>query len=419
MKIGLLSDSSERLSDIQNAIQPIGQPYEVIQFKSFEPIHLSLEQSHILLVDMQHLSPQVLEQTVLNLQQGNVYSSNHCPIKIAIFDPANQEQKAIAYQGGFSLWIPYPVSTLDMAWALQRADRERARSQALSLEPLDTIREWVHEINTPLSYVMRNVEHLEQYIQRFKIKILNHASRDVDSEKDIFATEPGKSTEPGKTNEPGKTTNLPLNANDEALTFAIQDVDTVLMDTKSGVEFLGTLCKRFQQSLLNSQAQTNLVTLHVPDLSKTKACLNEVLRKTSEMLKNLYPDIPIEWETFACKSVWVNVYSLMQAILNVLKNAMEATSGAREKDPSFQPLLRIQTQDEDQGVVCFIDNKGPEIEPSSLSQIFEKNYTTKKAKSHMGIGLFIAYRIIVLEHQGDLMIENIPNYGVRVTIRLF
>ena len=94
---------------------------------------------------------------------------------------------------------------------------------------------------------------------------------------------------------------------------------------------------------------------------------------------------------------------LRQAILNILRNAVEATS---EHGSVF---VKVQNQ------TIEIRDTGPGIPADHLSKIFIPFFTTKPT-GH-GIGLALAHRIIT-EHGGTLTAANAPEGGAVFTIKL-
>jgi nitrogen fixation/metabolism regulation signal transduction histidine kinase len=94
---------------------------------------------------------------------------------------------------------------------------------------------------------------------------------------------------------------------------------------------------------------------------------------------------------------------LRQAILNILRNAVEAVS---EYGSVF---VKVQNQ------TIEIRDTGPGIPPDHLSKIFIPFFTTKPT-GH-GIGLALAHRIIT-EHGGTLTAANAPEGGAVFTIKL-
>jgi signal transduction histidine kinase len=103
---------------------------------------------------------------------------------------------------------------------------------------------------------------------------------------------------------------------------------------------------------------------------------------------------------------------LNQVWTNLIDNAIDAMDGNGE--------LRIETRRDGDDVVIEIGDNGPGIPPEIQSRIFEPFFTTKDVGQGSGLGLDIAYRIVVTEHQGDVTLVSAPGatvFTVRLPIR--
>ena len=98
---------------------------------------------------------------------------------------------------------------------------------------------------------------------------------------------------------------------------------------------------------------------------------------------------------------------LRQAILNLVKNGLEALSRGGE--------LTIGSRATDNGVEIFVADTGPGIPAEVAGRLFEQFFTTKPQGT--GLGLSIS-RQIIEEHGGDLMWSNRPGGGAVFTILL-
>jgi signal transduction histidine kinase len=87
---------------------------------------------------------------------------------------------------------------------------------------------------------------------------------------------------------------------------------------------------------------------------------------------------------------------LQQVILNLIKNAIEAMSGASEGPRE----LRVSSgKDASTGVLVAVRDSGPGLAPEALAHLFEPFYSTKP--EGMGMGLAIS-RSIIAAHGGQL-----------------
>ena len=98
---------------------------------------------------------------------------------------------------------------------------------------------------------------------------------------------------------------------------------------------------------------------------------------------------------------------LRQAILNLVKNGLEALSVGGE--------LTIGSRVTERGVEIFVADTGPGIPAEVGGRLFEQFFTTKPQGT--GLGLSIS-RQIIEEHGGELVWANRPAGGAVFTIRL-
>ena len=100
---------------------------------------------------------------------------------------------------------------------------------------------------------------------------------------------------------------------------------------------------------------------------------------------------------------------LNQVWTNLIDNAAQAMNGAG--------TLTITTKRDEDYVLVEIGDTGPGIPPDIQSRIFEPFFTTKPVGEGTGLGLDIAWRIVVNKHHGDLRVESVPG-DTRFQIRL-
>jgi len=103
---------------------------------------------------------------------------------------------------------------------------------------------------------------------------------------------------------------------------------------------------------------------------------------------------------------------LRQAFSNLLRNALEACTGA-----SVVPVIVVESQVDPTGRSCriCINDCGPGVEPNGLSQIFKPFYTTKRGGT--GLGLALVQKIIVF-HNGRITVGTSPQGGAAFQVTL-
>ncbi|MCD6292467.1 MAG: hypothetical protein J7M09_03295 [Deltaproteobacteria bacterium] len=108
---------------------------------------------------------------------------------------------------------------------------------------------------------------------------------------------------------------------------------------------------------------------------------------------------------------------LKQVLINLLNNSIQAMSGTT----STNLQIRVRTssycdlKEQKEKALIEIEDNGTGIEKQFIHDIFNPFFTTKHDGT--GLGLPICHRII-LNHQGDIRIQNREDNGVKVTISL-
>jgi signal transduction histidine kinase len=100
---------------------------------------------------------------------------------------------------------------------------------------------------------------------------------------------------------------------------------------------------------------------------------------------------------------------LNQVWTNLIDNAAQAMGGSG--------TLTIRTARDEDCLLVEIGDTGPGIPPEIQQRIFEPFFTTKPVGEGTGLGLDIAWRIIVNKHHGDLRVDSVPG-DTRFQIRL-
>lgn len=96
--------------------------------------------------------------------------------------------------------------------------------------------------------------------------------------------------------------------------------------------------------------------------------------------------------------VYADVEQIKRALLNLVKNAIQASATGER--------VEIKAQEIHQKVRILVKDYGPGIHPDHLKQIFDPFFTTKG--SGAGLGLSIV-RSIIEENDGEIWVESVPN----------
>ena len=101
---------------------------------------------------------------------------------------------------------------------------------------------------------------------------------------------------------------------------------------------------------------------------------------------------------------------LQQAILNLVLNALDATSMS-----ATDRVVIVQTESCADHVEVVVRDRGPGLTPTIRPHLFEPFFSTKKAG--LGLGLVIV-RSIIARHGGQVRAENYPGGGAAFSVRL-
>jgi C4-dicarboxylate-specific signal transduction histidine kinase len=102
---------------------------------------------------------------------------------------------------------------------------------------------------------------------------------------------------------------------------------------------------------------------------------------------------------------------LQQVLVNLLKNAIEASIGAGG--------ARVGVSARRDGAVVSVEvtDDGPGVPVAVRGRIFDPFYTTKPAGSGTGLGLNIVYRLVT-KYAGTIHVDDAPGGGARFVVRL-
>jgi signal transduction histidine kinase len=162
---------------------------------------------------------------------------------------------------------------------------------------------------------------------------------------------------------------------------------------------------------LNSIVQDFLFTVRPMSMTMSREDVNEILKDMIDFLKyelgeaniDVVFDLDAELPT-----VLVDPKYLKQALLNVIKNAMQAIGSGGE--------IRIVTEESPDGdVLIRIMDNGEGIPEAIMGKIFEPYFTTRR--SGTGLGLVIVYKIIK-ELGGEIKVKSKEGEGTVFSIKL-
>ncbi len=120
-------------------------------------------------------------------------------------------------------------------------------------------------------------------------------------------------------------------------------------------------------------------------------------------------DVRIELNLEDDAQVLINRVQIQQALLNLMRNAVEAMAGATRRE------LSVSTSSADGNVIVTIADSGPGLWPEIAGQLFAPFKTTKP--DGMGVGLSICQTIIAA-HGGNLWLDPSATSGATFRFKL-
>jgi len=107
-----------------------------------------------------------------------------------------------------------------------------------------------------------------------------------------------------------------------------------------------------------------------------------------------------------------NAVQIEQVVVQLLRNAVEASRSLSESPEVFVSLRRIS-----RGIELAVEDRGVGIEPSLLDEVFDPFFGEEQAGLDDGFGLPVCLRIVE-RHGGELRIEVEDRPGTRVSVLL-
>ena len=166
----------------------------------------------------------------------------------------------------------------------------------------------------------------------------------------------------------------------------------------------------------------NVLSFSRPESNKFEPCdLNLLITETvalfSRELKNQKIDLKVQLAP-EIREIECDRNQLKQVLINLLNNSIQAMSGtttAGHRQISVRTSCYSDLMEQNEKVLIELKDNGNGIQKQFIHDIFNPFFTTKHDGT--GLGLPICHRII-LNHQGDIHIQNREGKGVKVSISL-
>lgn len=149
-------------------------------------------------------------------------------------------------------------------------------------------------------------------------------------------------------------------------------------------------------------------------LKKLNENLYELVEEAISSLRHqINQVIKAEIEIAGALEIYVDRMRFQQVLLNIIKNAVEAAPpGSTVGIRAWPEVVSARS-----GVVLEIFDNGCGLPPEHLNRIFDPFFTTKSEGQGTGLGLSVAYEIVV-QHGGTLSANALPEGGLCLRIQI-
>lgn len=221
-----------------------------------------------------------------------------------------------------------------------------------------------HEVNNPMSFILSNLETLQEYVAELVEGFQSGSKEKVFSEKFMIIME---------------------------------DMEALVGETQEG-------------ALRVKEIVLGLRDFSRPDagmqLTDLNACLTETIKILANELK-YKADVVTEFGDVPAFTCYAN--ELKQVFTNLIINASQAIESFGQ--------IKIKTFAEHQDIVIVISDTGKGIAPEHVKHLFDPFFTTKPVGQGTGLGLSIVKGIIE-KHRGQIDVETQLGAGTTFSIRL-
>ena len=154
-----------------------------------------------------------------------------------------------------------------------------------------------------------------------------------------------------------------------------------------------------------SSIVSDLRTFTQPHLTQLESVsVVEVVNSALRLLSNEWENkVKIEKEIPETQTIWANRNQIIQVLVNLLQNALQALEKKHCSETGATIWLR-GIEENGESLVIVRDN-GEGIAAENLQKIFDPFFTTKDVGEGMGLGLSICYRIIN-QHRGRIQVQS-------------
>ncbi len=276
---------------------------------------------------------------------------------------------------------------------------QEAQLQLVQSEKMATLGNLVagvaHEINNPVGFIGGNIRVAQEYLQ--DLLTIVSLYQENTSPPDSILEE--------------------IEALD--IEFIAEDFPKLMVSMQEGYERIGNISTSLRTFSRTDTAAKTEFNLH-DGIDSTLLILKYRLkanenRPAIEIIKN-YGDIPL----VKCYAGQIN-----QVFMNLLANAIDALEESNEgkvfeeieKTPNCITIA-TELSNSDHSVIVRISDNGVGMPEEVKTKIFDQGFTTKGVGKGTGLGMAIAYQIVIEKHGGQISCDSTVGEGTIFTIMI-
>lgn len=229
-----------------------------------------------------------------------------------------------------------------------------------------------HEINNPIGFISSNLDILKGYQEEYK-KYLDFLEEKIST---------------------GFLQEINDYKENNGIAYVLSDSSDIILESLEGVERIKDIVKNLRDfSVIDEESRSEEF-----DINKSISMSLDIVNFEYSSFMN------ISTEFGSTNSIRISGSEINQVVLNLLRNAIYSVK-VQHKDDNYG-LIKIITKNKDDGIeVIFMDN-GIGINENDKECIFNPFFTTKPQGIGSGLGLYMAYDVIVNKHKGTIMFDS-------------
>ena len=269
---------------------------------------------------------------------------------------------------------------------------QTAQVQLIQSEKMSSLGQLVagvaHEINNPVNFIFGNLSHANDYTSSLLAIIKTYQDKYPDPDDELQDT-----------------------LEELELDFLIEDLPKLLRSMQVGAERIREIVLSLRKFSRIDEAELKAVDIH-DGIDTTLMILHNRIKVRSsspaiEIIRD-YGELP----NVECYSGQLN-----QVFMNLLANAIDALEEKRERGESSSITISTRRVSENRVRISIADN-GLGMEATVRDRIFNPFFTTKPIGKGTGMGLAIAYSIVVEKHQGSLVCLSQLGQGTEFVLEI-